>query len=182
MYDVDSKLKVDNLEEYNLDLTQNITTRRHEVKIISLNTTTFGIKLFLNINNNNLYNIESGHLFSIGTYDYRIDALTMINNELGINMPVLNIVYNDSGVWTPVEQYLGTIIYEQVIGFVLEISTINITRANSDYIEDHLFIQVQRAEEDRRVRDKVFEVRVDYDGINHTTIQSVVSVVENSFS
>jgi len=180
--DVDEKREISNLTPYNLDLEQNITTRRHEVKIISLEVNG-EFRFFLNLNDPYLHTIDVGETFNISGTDYRINSITDTLTDDGIIMPMLEIEYFNitSSSWENITTIIGEEIYNQVYGYIFLISNINISRANSDYIEDHLYIQVQK-KEGRRIRDKVFRIRIDYDGIDHVFIQSIISSVELSFN
>ena len=177
--DVEEKKEMHDLSTYSLDLKQNITTRRHEIKIISLEVS--GVhKFFLNVSNPYLHTITAYQTFSITGTDYRVVSITDTLTDDGVTMPMLEIEYFD-GSWINLDTIIGEDIYNQVYGYIFLISKIKISRANSDYNEDHLYIQVQKVD-GRRVRDKVFRIRMDYDGINHTYVQAILSSVELSYS
>jgi len=192
-YDVDIKRDLNDTfdssgnrvrDEYDLDLVQDVKTRRFEVKMIGLShNTDFGI--YLNTNDYLVHHVDINDTFAINGTQYQIVAITSMLTDEGIMMPLLTINYYDGVNWFNVDTIKGNEIYNQLFGFTLKISKINITRSNSDYIEDHMYIQVQLKKTDdgwREIRGRDIKVRINYDGIDKTFIHSVVSTVEQSLN
>jgi len=192
-YDVDIKRDLNDTfdssgsrvrDEYDLDLVQDVKTRRFEVKMIGLShNTDFGI--YLNTNDYLVHHVDINDTFAINGTQYQIVAITSTLTDEGIMMPLLTINYYDGVNWFNVDTIKGNEIYNQLFGFTLKISKINITRSNSDYIEDHMYIQVQLKKTDdgwREIRGRDIKVRINYDGIDKTFIHSVISTVEQSLN
>ena len=193
-YDVDSKRSlIDDFNsngdrvrnQYNLDLVQDVKTRRFEVKIIGLSFDT-DMDIFLNTNDEYIYEIQAGYQFTIGSDQYRIVSITPTLTDEGIEMPRLSIEYLAGGMlWIDVHDLKGTYMYEQIFGYTLRISEVSIINSNSDYIEDHMWVQVQLKETEdgwREVRDRSIKIKVNYDGIDKTFIHSIVSTVDESLN
>ena len=97
-------------------------------------------------------------------------------------MPMVELEYWSGFVWVTLIE--GSSQYKNVMSDIIKVQPISISRFDSDYIEDHLYVQVQlnREQKNRELRDKVFRIRIDYDGIDHVYIQSIVSLLRLSFN
>ena len=57
-----------------------------------------------------------------------------------------------------------------------------IIKQNMEYIEDHLYVEVGKATDSSLIRDKAIRIKLTYEGMNYTVIQSIISLFQYSFS
>ena len=171
-YKTDPKFQVDSLEEYSLDSRQNPLERRHEIKVmgISLND-----NYYLNILNRDNADLD-GYEWTSNGIEYKIASMPIedpaLIGTIYEGLYLLVIEYNSGSGWNTLNN--DSEYYKNPFGITLEIDKINITQHSSDYIEDILYIQVQQNNK-LSIRDKVFKIRMEYDGINHTYINAVIT-------
>ncbi len=66
------------------------------------------------------------------------------------------------------------------IGITFNYIEFGIIRQNMEYKEDHLYIEVGKGLDKSRVRDKAIKVRVIYEGMYYTAVQSIISMITYS--
>lgn len=183
-YSLEDQRDIDDLTRYNLTTYQNVKRRRHEVKIIGAITASTNVNdMYLNVLNPEQYGYNVGYTFNIGPIQYRIDSITNTETESGVELPKVVISYFDGFTWIPLNTFdtFGLTVRNNLYGHVLGIISYPITAYNTEFVEDILYITVEtiynREEKlrDRQVRGKYFKVRIDYDGVDETYIQGVIS-------
>jgi hypothetical protein len=68
------------------------------------------------------------------------------------------------------------------IGFKFNTIEFGIIKQNAEYIEDHLYVEVDKDSSKARVRDKAIKIKVIYEGYDYVTIQSIFSIFDYSFN
>jgi len=191
-YDMDIKHDLHTLDTYDIDYRQPIVTRRREVRIIGISD---NYNFYLNVINRDNQDLI-GTLFVIDGINYRIDSISLDLSLVGTEyegLYILSISFDNGTGYTPLDN--NSIFYQKVFGVILKIDKISITRSNSDYIEDILYVQVKRMNiidgltgdiisqrSNKEIRDKAFKIRIEYDGVDHTYIHAVISKLRLSLN
>jgi len=191
-YDLSKKQYIHSLEEYDLDFRQPILTRRKEIMIIGIPD---NYDYYINVINRDNQDLI-GYIFNKDGIDYRIDSVhldTSLNGTFYESLYKLVISYNDGSGWNVLDN--SSEFYKNPFSVILKIDKINISKSNADYVEDILYIQVSqmtiknlednsiiRKRTNKEIRDKVFRIKIEYDGINHTYIHAVISKLRMSLN
>ncbi len=179
-YNMDDKYQIDTLTKYDIDSREAIKTRRQELKVIGIAINDYFYLNALNVNPSDVVGSE----YTNDSVTFKILSMAtdpLLDGTIYSGLSKLTIQYSiDNGTsWTILDS--NSIYYEKAFGITFKINKISILRFNADYVEDMLYIQVQ-SEHELDIRDKYFKVKVEYDGMDHTTVHGIITNARMSFN
>jgi hypothetical protein len=97
---------------------------------------------------------------------------------------IIGSVYENNGVFYNeiLNQNGNNIIGVMPLGWTFDRVQFGIIQQNMDYVEDHLYIEVNNEDNKSRVRDKAIKIKFVYEGYDYVTIQAIVSKFLYSFN
>jgi len=96
---------------------------------------------------------------------------------------ILGSVYTNNNInYIEILDENANIVTTNTPGITFSRLEFGIIKQNMEYIEDHLYVEVGREEKSSIIRDKAIRIKLTYEGMNYTVIQSIISLFQYSFS
>ena len=93
-----------------------------------------------------------------------------------------NYIVQNSIVYVEILNQAGGNMSALPAGITFNYIEFGIIKQNMEYKEDHLYIEVGKGLEKSRIRDKAIKIRVVYEGMHHTVVQSIISMLTYSYN
>lgn len=142
-----------------------VETSTTELVYWTMNTSSNGTNSYIDFG----ISVEEAERISGGYFVY--------NNNfyiLGQHIVVSDVVYVE------ILDQIGNSIPNLPAGITFNSIEFGIIKQNMEYKEDHLYIEVGKGFERSRIRDKAIKIRVVYEGMYYTTVQSIISMITYS--